>query len=97
VDLWPTHLDGNAASGPLAEVFGFDITTAVGACSGCGDAMAMAQAPLYASAPGLVLRCRTCDHVLARFVTGAGGWWLDLRGLAYLQAGSGSRPPAEDT
>jgi transposase InsO family protein len=36
-------------------------------------------------APGVVVRCATCDQVLLRLVRGPGRAWLDLRGLTYLQ------------
>ena len=30
------RLDGNAAAGPLAEIFGREMTTAEAVCGGCG-------------------------------------------------------------
>jgi hypothetical protein len=78
-------LDINAAAGELRDVFAVDITTAVGRCAGCGRSGALAQARLYVSSPGLVLRCAGCDTVLLRKVTAPGRTWLDLRGLAFLQ------------
>lgn len=80
-----TFLDGNAAAGPLSEVFAFDITGATGRCAGCGHTTALAQVRLYTRAPGLVARCTRCDGVLLRLVEGADRTWLDLRGLAYLE------------
>jgi Family of unknown function (DUF6510) len=79
------HLDGNAAAGPLREVFAVDLTAARGQCVGCGSVAPMAEARLFANAPGLVLRCAGCDTVLLRMVSGDGRRWLDVRGLAYLQ------------
>jgi hypothetical protein len=77
--------DGNAAAGVLREVFAVDVTSAHGQCVGCGNTGPMAEARLYADAPGLVLRCASCDTVLLRLVSGGGRRWLDVRGLAYLQ------------
>ena len=80
-----SFLDGNAAAGPLREVFAGDVTSAQGQCVGCGRTGPMAEARLFATAPGLVLRCAGCDSVLLRMVSGDGRHWLDARGLAYLQ------------
>jgi hypothetical protein len=78
-------LDGNAAAGPLAEAFAFELTSAVGACAGCGAERAMGAAAAFLQAPGLVLRCPDCDTVLLRAARTepAGGPRLviDLRGL----------------
>lgn len=79
------YLDGNAAAGPLREVFAVDVTAAFGQCVGCASIAPMAEARLFANAPGLVLRCPGCDGVLLRMVSGGGRRWLDVRGLAYLQ------------
>jgi hypothetical protein len=79
------HLDGNAAAGVLREVFAVDVTAALGQCVGCGATAPMAEARLFADAPGLVLCCAGCDGVLLRMVSGGGRRWLDVRGLVYLQ------------
>jgi hypothetical protein len=78
-------LDGNAAAGVLREVFAVDVTSAHGQCVGCGNTGPMAETRLFADAPGLVLRCASCDAVLLRLVSGGGRRWLDVRGLAYIQ------------
>jgi len=81
-------LDGNAAAGPLRELFAVDLTAAVGRCVGCGRTGAMGGVRVYAHAPGLVLRCPSCDAVLLRLVRDEGPpvrTWLDLRGLTVLQ------------
>jgi hypothetical protein len=88
-----SYLDGNAAAGPLREVFAVDVTAARGRCVGCGRTGAMAEARLFANAPGLVLRCAGCDGVLLRMVSGGGRHWLDVRGLAYLQFSEDSSSP----
>jgi hypothetical protein len=81
-NLWT---DGDALAGPLHDVFGVEVTTAVGCCTGCGRTMAMAEVRVFDHAPGVVSRCPTCDQVLLRLVRGPGRAWLDLRGLTYLQ------------
>jgi len=76
----PTHVDGNAAAGAFEEVLGFDVTTAALTCAGCGRVGAFAESHVYHRAPGIVVRCRDCDHVLARLMRTSTDVWLDLRG-----------------
>jgi len=78
-------LDGNAAAGPLADLFAIDVTAARGRCNGCGAVAAIAAAHLYPNAPGLVLRCSSCNAVLMRLVERDDTICLDLRGLSYLE------------
>jgi hypothetical protein len=82
------YLDGNAAAGVLADIFAVDLTVAVGRCVGCGRTGVLAEARVYADAPGTVVRCPGCDGVLLRVVRGPDRTWLDLRGLAVLQLGT---------
>ncbi|HSE55442.1 MAG TPA: DUF6510 family protein [Nocardioidaceae bacterium] len=88
MDTSPTFLDGNAAAGPMADVLGFDITVAVGRCAGCGESAVMAQCRVYSAGPGLVLRCSSCEHVLARLVVAGNRTWLEMTGIASLQIDS---------
>jgi hypothetical protein len=76
----PTHVDGNAAAGAFADVLGFDVTTATLTCAGCGYVAAFAESHVYHRAPGIVVRCRCCDHVLAQLAQTPTDVWLDLRG-----------------
>ena len=75
-----THVDGNAAAGAFADVLGFDVTTATLTCAGCGCAVAFAESHVYHRAPGIVVRCPGCDHVLARLVQTPTDVRLDLHG-----------------
>jgi hypothetical protein len=84
-----TELDGNALAGPLREVFAVELTAARGTCAGCGRSGPLAEARLYARAPGLVARCRSCAAVLLRLVAGPDRTWVDLRGLAVLEVPTG--------
>jgi hypothetical protein len=77
--------DGTALAGPFHDLFGVEVTTAIGRCTNCGRDGPMAQVRVFDHAPGVVARCPVCDQVLARLVQGPGRAWLDLRGLAYLQ------------
>jgi uncharacterized Zn finger protein len=76
----PTHVDGNAAGGAFAEVLGFDVTTAMLTCAGCGHVVAFAESHVYLRGPGIVVRCPSCGDVLARLVQTPTDVWLDLRG-----------------
>lgn len=89
-----TYLDGNAAAGPMAEVFEFDITSTVGQCAGCGARHQMADVRVFPAGPGLVLRCPGCDHVLARLAVTQDRTWLDMSGLAYLMIDRTEPAPA---
>ena len=77
-------LDGNAIGGLLAEVFGADMTTAVGTCGSCGAVTMVAELPVYLTEIGTVVRCRSCDTVLMVFVSLHGTTCTDLMGLASL-------------
>jgi hypothetical protein len=78
----PTNraLDGTAAAGPFAEIFGMDITTVTVTCGGCNAAAAFAEQLAFLGGPGTVLRCPGCDHLLARIVQTRTELWLDLSG-----------------
>jgi len=78
------RLDGNAAGGLLGELFGVDVTTAVGTCAGCGASDPVGAVHVYRAA-GLVLRCPHCDAVLARIVEAEERCWIDLTGLRALE------------
>ena len=77
-------LDGNAIGGLLIEVFGTEMTTAVGTCGSCGTSGQVAELAVYRPDLGTVVRCRACDNVLMVFVQVRGVTCVDLRGLAQL-------------
>ena len=79
-----TFLDGNAAAGELAEIFAFDITSAIGECAGCGKNAHLAETYVFADAPGIVVRCTQCRNALIRIVKNPERTWLDMRGLNYM-------------
>jgi hypothetical protein len=82
-----TALDGNAIAGALHEVFGTELTTAMGVCAGCGETAPVAEAVVFMRGPGIVGRCRGCDNVLVVLVTIRGRTCVDLRGLVELDQG----------
>jgi hypothetical protein len=79
-------LDGNAIAGTLAEVFGGDMTTAVGVCGHCGTRGQVAEVVVYTHAPGVVVRCRACDGVLMVITQVRGVFCVDALGPVELQA-----------
>ena len=81
----PASLDGNAAAGDLADVFAFDVTTAIVTCATCHHTQAVATLHAYLHAPGTVLRCSSCDAVQIRLVRASQRAWLDLRGITVLE------------
>jgi hypothetical protein len=78
------YLDGNAAAGELSNIFAVDVTAAEGQCAHCGATNRFANAHLYAQAPGLVVRCPACEHVVLRLVSVRQRVFLDMRGMTYL-------------
>ena len=78
-------LDGNAIAGGLMDVFGDEMTPAIGVCNGCGASAPVAEFEVYLRAPGVVARCRSCGNVLLVLVTIRGITCVDLRGLAALE------------
>ncbi len=78
-------LDGNAAAGPLAEVLAAEMTVARTTCVACGDIRPIAELHAYMRAPGIVLRCASCEAVQIRLVRGPARAWLDLRGVRILE------------
>ncbi len=78
------YLDGNSAAGELSAIFAVDITAAEGQCAHCGATKRFAEAHSYMQAPGMVVRCAVCEHVLLRLVNVGQRVFLDVRGMTYL-------------
>jgi predicted enzyme related to lactoylglutathione lyase len=85
------HLDGNAAAGDLSEVFAPDVTTAIATCAACGVTGSVAQAMVYETGMGTVLRCPACDAVLLRVARGGGQVRMEMRGVRVLRWRSAAR------
>ena len=83
------RLDGNAIAGTLFEVFGHEMTTAVGTCGGCGRVGPLAEVAVYLRTPGVVARCPHCDKLLMVIVDRRGMACVELAGFTTLQ-----EPPA---
>ena len=80
-------LDGNVAGGALGMIFGVDVTAVPGRCGHCGTESMVGAMRAYVRAPGMVLRCPTCDGVVVRVVETPDATYVDLRGVAYLRFG----------
>ena len=78
-------LDGNAIAGLLFEIFGEEMTTAVGTCGNCGTTATVGETSVYVRGPGVVVRCRACTAILMVFATVRGLTSVDLRGLRTLE------------
>lgn len=78
-------VDGNAVAGMLAEATGADMTAVPGQCANCARVSVVAQLRAYVRAPGAVLRCPHCDHVVMRIVRTETATLVDLRGAAFLR------------
>ena len=78
-------LDGNAIAGTLVEVFGGDMTTAIGTCGHCGARGPMAEGVVYTRAPGVVVRCRSCTGLLMVITQVHDVFCVDALGLVDLQ------------
>ena len=82
------RLDGNAAAGPLGEVFSFEVTTAEYACGGCGRSDRLGGAMVYdVRGLGIIVRCPSCDNALIRLAHNREQHMVDLRGMRYLRTG----------
>jgi uncharacterized paraquat-inducible protein A len=78
------HLDGNAIAGTLEEIFGHDLTAALGVCNGCGARRQVGALHVYRAA-GIVVRCPDCDTVLMQVVESPRQTWISLAGVKALQ------------
>lgn len=83
-DPGPRFLDGNAAAGPLADIFAPDVTAVMSTCASCRTVAVLGRHRAYRDAPGLVLRCPTCEQVVLRFAVTGSRARLDLRGSQML-------------
>lgn len=79
------RLDGNAAAGPLAEIFGREMTMAAAVCGGCGTDAPVGSLMAYDPGLGIILRCSTCDTAVLRVSRVRSGYWVDVRGARALR------------
>jgi len=82
------RLDGNAAAGLLQEVFPFEMTSVAVTCASCRAVGRLGALPAYANAPGVVIRCASCESVQIRIAHDEGRYWIELRGVSCLEVGA---------
>jgi hypothetical protein len=80
-----TRLDGNAIAGELLDIYGEDMTTALGTCAGCGAARPLAELAVYMQGPGVVARCSSCENVMVVIVEIRGVRCVDLMGVVAVE------------
>ncbi len=78
-------LDANAAAGLLQEIFGTDMTAAPTECANCGQEGEIGTLLAFTQAPGVVLRCPSCENVVVRIVQTPDAFYIDARGAVYLR------------
>ena len=84
-DTGDRHIDGNTLAGPLSTIFVDEVTVAIAVCAGCGQTDQLANAMVYGSPMGLVVRCAECGSILLRFADTPTGRSVDMRGLTVLR------------
>jgi hypothetical protein len=85
MEMRELKLDGSAIGGLLGELFALEATAGHGTCDGCGAQASVGELHVYMHAPGVVVRCPSCESVLLRVVHARGRYLLDLRGLRVLE------------
>jgi hypothetical protein len=78
-------LDGNALGGMFHELFATEMTAVPAECANCGNVAAMGALLAFTQAPGMVLRCPTCENVMIRIVETPNAFYLDARGAVYMR------------
>ena len=73
-------LDGNAAAGALAEIYGDDMTMVLAECASCGKVDPIGGLMAFVHAPGIVLRCTACATVMIHIVQTPSRTLVDVRG-----------------
>ncbi len=77
-------LDGNSAAGVLYDIFAAEMTVTPAECAHCGHVSEIGAMLAFTQAPGIVLRCPTCENVILRIVETPRSIYLDARGATYL-------------
>jgi hypothetical protein len=62
-----------------------EMTTAITTCDSCGDIRPVGELHAHLRAPGIVLRCVTCQTVQLRLVRAERRAWIDLRRIRVLE------------
>src|SRR6202000_1928371 len=78
------HLDGNAAAGPLSDIFAREVTAALVTCASCGNRGPLGAAMLYGESMGQIVRCSAGEAVLLCCAETPAGTRLDMRGVSVI-------------
>lgn len=87
-------LDGAVAAGPLAEIFGIDMSAVLIGCESCHDQSVLSEKRAYVDGPGVTVRCPRCASVLVRVVRTPTDVWFSLQGSAAWRVPVEDRPGA---
>lgn len=82
-------LDANAVAGVLQEIFGADMTAAPTECANCGQEGEVGTLLAFTQAPGIVLRCPSCESIVVRITQTPDAFYIDARGAVYLRLARG--------
>jgi len=74
-------LTATPPAGDLTDVFAFEVTTSVTACAACHHTHPIATLDTYLEAPGVVLRCVSCNAAQIGLVRAPRQAWPDPRGV----------------
>ena len=78
-------LDGNAIGGLWREIVAMEMTMAQGTFAHCCKVHMVGEVVVYLNAPGVVVRCPSCDQVQMKIVQGRGRYWVDMSGVRCLE------------
>jgi predicted RNA-binding Zn-ribbon protein involved in translation (DUF1610 family) len=83
------HLDGNAAAGVLADIFGAEMTARWTVCASCDRHHVVGRLVVYVHGMGVVLRCPGCGSVQIKIGTVPRSYRVDVRGVQSFEIDSG--------
>lgn len=78
-------LDANAVAGVFQEIFGTEMTVAPTECAHCGTEGEIGTLLAFIQAPGIVLRCPSCENIVLRITQTPDAFYIDARGAVYLR------------
>lgn len=78
-------LDANAVAGVFQEIFGTEMTVAPTECAHCGTEGEIGTLLAFIQAPGIVLRCPSCENIVLRITQTPEAFYIDARGAVYLR------------
>jgi hypothetical protein len=76
----------------MYDMFGVEMTTAPTECAHCGTGHIMGALVVFTQAPGVVMRCPTCENMMIRVVRTPDAVYVDARGAAFIRIARPARP-----